>query len=128
MFRPVAAAGRAYGREFGRVQAPVSTRPSGSCCTPSCTHPGRRSASSVAWYPVGKMSASITIRLLLQAAYARKVRPLRSELGDALLPPAATGIVDRLLETQPHLAAPLRPDATERFLLRLFLRRYLTWC
>ena len=29
---------------------------------------------------------------------------------------------------QPHLAAAPRIDATERFLLRLFLRRYVTWC
>jgi hypothetical protein len=32
------------------------------------------------------------------------------------------------LELQPHLAMPPAIDATERFLLRLFLRRYITWC
>jgi hypothetical protein len=32
------------------------------------------------------------------------------------------------LEIQPHLAMPPRIDATERFLLRVFLRRYITWC
>jgi hypothetical protein len=29
---------------------------------------------------------------------------------------------------QPHLATPPRIDATKRFLLRVFLRRYVTWC
>jgi hypothetical protein len=32
------------------------------------------------------------------------------------------------LELQPQLAMPPAIDATERFLLRLFLRRYVTWC
>jgi hypothetical protein len=31
-------------------------------------------------------------------------------------------------EFQPHLQMPPRIDATERFFLRLFLRRYITWC
>jgi hypothetical protein len=33
-----------------------------------------------------------------------------------------------MLELQPHLAMPPAIDATERFLLRVFLRRYITWC
>src|SRR5262245_23884730 len=33
---------------------------------------------------------------------------------------------DKPLELQPHLAMPPAIDATERFLLRLFLRRYVT--
>ena len=37
-------------------------------------------------------------------------------------------IAEKPLELQPHLAMPPRIDATERFLLRLFLRRYVTWC
>jgi len=37
-------------------------------------------------------------------------------------------IDERPLELQPHLAMPPGIDATERFLLRLFLRRYVTWC
>ena len=32
------------------------------------------------------------------------------------------------LELQPHRAMPPRIDATERCLLQLFLRRYVTWC
>ena len=32
------------------------------------------------------------------------------------------------LELQPHLAMPPRIDTEERYLLRLFLRRYVTWC
>ena len=36
-------------------------------------------------------------------------------------------IVEKPPELRPHLA-PLVVDATERFLLRLFLRRYVTWC
>jgi hypothetical protein len=31
-------------------------------------------------------------------------------------------------ELQPQLAIPPRIDATEQFLLRVFLRRYVTWC
>ena len=31
-------------------------------------------------------------------------------------------------ELQPHLAAPPSIDATEVFLVRLFLRRYVAWC
>ncbi|HSU90669.1 MAG TPA: hypothetical protein VLI44_04420 [Sporolactobacillaceae bacterium] len=32
------------------------------------------------------------------------------------------------LELQPHLAMPPRIDATESYLLGVFLRRYITWC
>ena len=32
------------------------------------------------------------------------------------------------LELQPHLATPPRIDSTERIMLRVFLRRYVTWC
>ncbi len=35
---------------------------------------------------------------------------------------------DPPLELQPQLATPVRIDATERFLLRVFLRRYVTDC
>jgi hypothetical protein len=35
---------------------------------------------------------------------------------------------EKPLELQPHLAMPPGFDVTERFLLRLFLRRYVTWC
>ena len=35
---------------------------------------------------------------------------------------------DEPLELQPHLAMLPRIDATERYLLRVFLRRYITWC
>src|SRR5262245_50079469 len=35
---------------------------------------------------------------------------------------------DKPLELQPHLAVPAAIDATERYLLRVFLRRYITWC
>ena len=37
-------------------------------------------------------------------------------------------MTEKPLEFQPQLAAPQRIDATERFLLRVFLRRYVTWC
>jgi hypothetical protein len=37
-------------------------------------------------------------------------------------------IPQQQLEPQPHLAMPARIDATERYLLRVFLRRYITWC
>jgi hypothetical protein len=36
-------------------------------------------------------------------------------------------ITDKPLE-QPDLAMPRAIDATERYLVRLFLRRYITWC
>jgi hypothetical protein len=42
--------------------------------------------------------------------------------------PALPRLADAPLELRPHLEAPPRIDATERFLLRLFLRRYITWC
>jgi hypothetical protein len=37
-------------------------------------------------------------------------------------------IAEKPLELQPHLAMPPRIDATERYLLRVFLPRYITWC
>jgi len=40
--------------------------------------------------------------------------------------PALPRVADQPLELQPHLAMPPAIDATERFLLRLFLRRYVT--
>jgi hypothetical protein len=51
--------------------------------------------------------------------------------GDApvqMFQPALPRLADTLLELQPHLAMPPGIDATERFLLQLFLRRYVTWC
>jgi hypothetical protein len=50
--------------------------------------------------------------------------------GDApvqMFQPGLPRIGDTPLELQPHLA-PLGMDQTERFLVRLFLRRYVTWC
>src|SRR5262245_10414340 len=51
--------------------------------------------------------------------------------GDApvqMFQPALPRMSEAPLELQPHLAMPPAIDATERFLLRLFLRRYVTWC
>jgi hypothetical protein len=51
--------------------------------------------------------------------------------GDApvqMFKPVLPRPTDTPLELQPHLAMPPRIDATERFLLRVFLRRYITWC
>jgi hypothetical protein len=51
--------------------------------------------------------------------------------GDApvqMFQPALPRLVENPLEFQPHLAMPPRIDTTERFLLRVFLRRYITWC
>jgi len=42
--------------------------------------------------------------------------------------PAPPRLANTPLELPPHLAAPPAIDATERFLLRVFLRRYVTWC
>jgi hypothetical protein len=42
--------------------------------------------------------------------------------------PALPRLVENPLELQPHLAMPPRIDAIERFPMRLFLRRYITWC
>jgi hypothetical protein len=42
--------------------------------------------------------------------------------------PTLSRLADAPLELQPHLAMPPAIDATERFLLRVFLRRYITWC
>ena len=44
------------------------------------------------------------------------------------LPRIGAGCSDAPLELQPHLAMPPRIDATEGLLLRVFLRRYITWC
>jgi len=41
--------------------------------------------------------------------------------------PAPPPAHEKPLELQPHLT-PLGMDAIERFLLRIFLRRYVTWC
>jgi hypothetical protein len=51
--------------------------------------------------------------------------------GDApvqMFQPTPPRLADTPLELQPHLAIPPAIDATEHFLLRLFLRRYITWC
>jgi hypothetical protein len=40
----------------------------------------------------------------------------------------AIALTEKPLGLQPHLAMPPAIDATERFLMRLFLRRYITWC
>jgi hypothetical protein len=51
--------------------------------------------------------------------------------GDApvqMFQPALPRLADPPLELQPHLAMPPAIDATERFLLRVLLRRYITWC
>jgi hypothetical protein len=51
--------------------------------------------------------------------------------GDApvqMFQPALSRLTDTPLEPQPHLAAPPAIDATERFLLRVFLRRYVRYC
>ena len=37
-------------------------------------------------------------------------------------------MTENQLELRPHLAMPPRIDATERYLRRVFLRRYTTWC
>ena len=37
-------------------------------------------------------------------------------------------IAEKPPELQPHVAMPPRIDVTERYLLRLFLRRYIAWC
>jgi len=42
--------------------------------------------------------------------------------------PTPPRMSDAPLELQPHLAMPPAIDATERFLLSVFLRRYITWC
>jgi hypothetical protein len=42
--------------------------------------------------------------------------------------PELPRLIDKPLELQPHLAMPPAVDATEQFLLRVFLRRYITWC
>jgi hypothetical protein len=51
--------------------------------------------------------------------------------GDApveMFQPVPARLAEKPPELQPHLAMPPRIDATERFLVRLFLRRYVTWC
>src|SRR5262252_1824007 len=53
---------------------------------------------------------------------------VRGDKPAQMFQPALPRLADPPLELQPHLAAPPRIDATERFLLRLFLHRYVTWC
>ena len=53
---------------------------------------------------------------------------IRSDEPAQMFQPSLPAIADKPLELQPHLAAPPRIDATERYLLRVFLRRYITWC
>jgi hypothetical protein len=51
--------------------------------------------------------------------------------GDApvqMFQPVPARLAEKPLELQPHLAMPPAIDATERFLVRSFLRRYITWC
>jgi len=53
---------------------------------------------------------------------------LRGDAPVQMFQPATRPLIEKPPELQPHLEAPPRIDATERFLLRLFLRRYVTWC
>jgi hypothetical protein len=53
---------------------------------------------------------------------------LRGDVPVRMFQPALPRLTDTPLELQPHLAISPRMDATEQFLLRLFLRRYVTWC
>jgi len=53
---------------------------------------------------------------------------LRADEPVQMFQPHLPRLADQPLELQPHLAMPPQIDATERFLLRLFLRRYITWC
>ena len=51
--------------------------------------------------------------------------------GDApvqMFQPAPPPKHEKPLGLQPQLAMPPEIDAAERFLVRLFLRRYVTWC
>src|SRR5262252_5061672 len=52
---------------------------------------------------------------------------IRGDIPVQMFQPVLPQVTDTPLELQPHLA-PLRMDAAERFLVRLFLRRYITWC
>ena len=51
---------------------------------------------------------------------------VRGDTPAQMFQPALPRLADAPLE--PHLAMPPAIDSTERFLLRLFLRRYVTWC
>ena len=53
---------------------------------------------------------------------------IRGDAPAQMFQPSLPRIADAPLELQPHLAMPPAIDATEGFLLRLFLRRYITWC
>src|SRR5262244_3110976 len=53
---------------------------------------------------------------------------IRGDTPVQMFQPQLRRVADQPLELQPHLAMPSAIDATERFLLRLFLRRYVTWC
>jgi hypothetical protein len=51
--------------------------------------------------------------------------------GDApvqMFQPVSPPKADKPLELQPHLEVPPAIDTIERFLLHIFLRRYITWC
>ena len=52
---------------------------------------------------------------------------LRGDAPVQMFQPQLPRLAAAPLELQPHLT-PLGVDATERFLLRVFLRRYVTWC
>src|SRR6516165_2321995 len=53
---------------------------------------------------------------------------IRGDTPVHMFQPALPRPADAPLDLQPHLATPPGIDATERFLLRVFLRRYVTWC
>jgi hypothetical protein len=53
---------------------------------------------------------------------------VRSDVPVQMFQPSLPRVAEAPLEVQPHLAMPPAIDATERFLLRVFLRRYVTWC
>jgi len=53
---------------------------------------------------------------------------IRGDTPVQMFQPQLRRVADQPLELQPHLAMPSAIDATERFLLRLFLRRFITWC
>jgi hypothetical protein len=53
---------------------------------------------------------------------------IRGDVPVQMFQPVPRHVAEAPLELQPHLAMPPAIDGTERFLLRLFLRRYITWC
>ena len=53
---------------------------------------------------------------------------LRGDMPVQVFQPQLPRLDHKPLELQPHLAMPPAIDATERFLLHVFLRRYITWC